>query len=108
MAEYNGITYMLQITRTRADGKIEADVQFNRNSIYRYCTFVFDTYNTSEYHNRCQKKIDKFIEKRQRKRTYEEIGEALYIYFTETSNTTLTKAQAIAWYTENIAVEGAI
>ena len=110
MAEYKGITYILKTSRTLNDNSVEVDVEFSRNRTYRYSTFkcIDEETASSEYHTRCQKKIDIFLEKRQRKRSMEEIGKKLYAYFSNPENTELTRAAAINWYTENINIEGAI
>ena len=110
MAEYLGITYTLKTSREQKDGSVEVDVEFNRNTIYRHVTFRFNSAEQaqSEFHNRCQHKIDVFIEKRQRKQSMDEIGEALYKYFSNPVNISLSKVDALDWYTENIDISEAI
>ena len=107
MAEYSGVTYNLKTSRIQKDGSVEVDVQFNRNNMQRHVTFRFENESEAqaEFNNRCQNKIDKFIEKRQRIRTSEEIIDKINNYFL--GNTTLSRAIAKSWFDENIDIEGA-
>ena len=108
MSEYLGVTYTFKTSREQKDGRVEVDIEFNRGTAYRYVTFMFDSLEQAQanFHNRCQHKIDKFIEKRQRKRTDDEILNKITNYFSK--NTTLSRSTAQNWYTENIDTEGAI
>jgi len=108
MPKYSGVTYTLKTSREQSDSSVEVGVEFSRGELLKYTTFRYAdaAQAQAEFHTRCQKKIDNFIAKRQRKRTEGEILEAITTYFK--NNTTLSRAMARAWYTENIADEGAI
>lgn len=110
MPIYLEIQYTYQAHRVLPSGKVELDVEFNRGTIYKYSTFVFNNEQdaTDNWRSRSENKIDRCLEKRTRKLTYEDIGERLFQYFSNPENTNLTRSAAVAWYRENIGIEGAI
>lgn len=71
-------------------------------------TFRFDDQNQidSEFDTRMTKAISNFEDDREREITPEEIVRKLKNYFK--SNTTLTRAQAIAFMEEKVIVDGAL
>lgn len=108
MSEYLGITYTFKTSREQKDGRVEADIEFRKGTAYRCITFMFNSLEQAQaqFHTRSQKKIDHYIENRQRKITMAEIGEAFIAYFK--NNETLSKTDALEWYNKSVDVEGAI
>lgn len=108
MPEYNGITYEKAGQRVQKDGRIEVDAAFHRDSIHRFCTFVFDSEADiiADFDSRCEKKIKSYISKRTRTVTNDELRDLITAYIFEFGS--ITQETAVAISTQTVEIPRAI
>ncbi len=110
MAEYQGITYTQKTSRTQKDGSIEVDVEFVRDDIQHHTTFRFlhEKFINGELQARCERKINKFVESRERDMTDTEKSDVILKYLESSKTVTVSKESLLNLTTEKITIARAI